>query len=142
MMPCSDQANKWEAHIQNIESFLQNPACPDGMDEAQFRRLVCSASDFFILDDKLWHHRPNGCHQVIPLEEKHLTILTQAHDRLGHKGVYVVRTCILSCFWWPTLNNDVKWFVRTCHMCQTCQIHKIFIPPVVATPATLLMGSY
>ena len=35
------------------------------------------------------------------------------------------------------LEQDVRWYVRSCHECQTRQIKKIFIPPIVATPASL-----
>jgi hypothetical protein len=40
------------------------------------------------------------------------------------------------------LDQDVKWFVRTCHQCQTRQIRKIFIPPTVATPAGLFRRAH
>jgi len=136
-IPRSDAANKKEQHIRNIESFLRNPTQTLDLDSSQLRRLVRSASDFFILDNKLWRRRPNGCHQLVPPDYKRLRIITEAHDSLGHKGIFVIRSRLLNRFWWPMLDQDVKWFVRTCHQCQTRQIRKIFIPPTVATPAGL-----
>ena len=29
------------------------------------------------------------------------------------------------------LEDNVKWFVSMCHPCQTCQLHRLHIPPVV-----------
>ena len=142
LIPRPDAAKKREEQIRKIESFLRNPIRPSGIDANQFRRLVRSASQFFILDDKLWRRRPNRCHQVVPPDHKRLAIITEAHDSLGHKGIYVIRTRILNRFWWPVLDQDVKWFVRTCHQCQTRQIRKIFIPPTVATPAGLFRRAH
>jgi hypothetical protein len=38
------------------------------------------------------------------------------HDILGHKKIYAVRMQLLEWFWWPFLNQDIKWFVQTCHL--------------------------
>ena len=39
--------------------------------------------------------------------------------------------CLLLCFWWPVLVDDVKWYVHTCHECQICQTTKLHIPLTV-----------
>ncbi|KAF8546029.1 hypothetical protein OG21DRAFT_1479725 [Imleria badia] len=56
-----------------------------------------------------------------------------AHDDLGHKGVFTVRTRLLLRFWWPMLVDNVKWFIRTCHKCQIHQTQCFHIPPTVPT---------
>ena len=38
---------------------------------------------------------------------------------------------------WPSLRDDVTWFMRTCHLCQIRQTRQVLIPPTVATPAPL-----
>ncbi|KIN93443.1 hypothetical protein M404DRAFT_38804, partial [Pisolithus tinctorius Marx 270] len=58
-------------------------------------------------------------------------LIKEAHDDLGHKGVFMVHTCLLLRFWWPLLVEDVKWYVRTCHKCQIRQTQKLHIPPTV-----------
>ncbi|KIJ14508.1 hypothetical protein PAXINDRAFT_41881, partial [Paxillus involutus ATCC 200175] len=58
-------------------------------------------------------------------------LIKEAHDDLGHKGVFTVRTRLLLCFWWPLLVNDVKWYICTCHKCQIRQTTKLHIPPSV-----------
>ncbi|KAF8426154.1 hypothetical protein L210DRAFT_3344157, partial [Boletus edulis BED1] len=57
--------------------------------------------------------------------------IQEAHNSLGHKGVFSVRTHLLLRFWWPMLVDDVKWFIRTCHECQIRQTKKLHIPPTV-----------
>ena len=43
-------------------------------------------------------------------------------------------------FWWPSLANDVGWYIETCHKCQIWQTAEIRIP--VAAPATLFHKAY
>jgi hypothetical protein len=35
------------------------------------------------------------------------------------------------------MQDDIKWFIQTCHLCQEHQICLIRIPPTVATPVPL-----
>jgi hypothetical protein len=44
---------------------------------------------------------------------------------------------LLERFWWPFLDQDVKWFVQTCHQCQVHQMRYHHIPLTVTTPASL-----
>ena len=77
-------------------------------------------------------------------EEKQLQVICQVHDDLGHKGIFMVRQCLGERFWWPHMDNDVKWFVQTCHAseCQIRLVKKIQIPPMVPTPAGLFRKVY
>jgi hypothetical protein len=45
-------------------------------------------------------------------------------------------------FWWLHLQLDVKWFVDSCHICQTQHYRKNNIPLTVAMPATLFSKVY
>ena len=40
------------------------------------------------------------------------------------------------------MGNDIAWFVKTCHICQTRKTQNVLIPPVVATPAPLFAKIY
>ena len=86
---------------------------------------------FFLLHGSLWHREPHGCHQLVVPEHHHFRLIKEAHDDLGHKGVFTVRTRLLLHFWWLMLVEDVKWFVRTCHKCQLCQTCQLHIPPTM-----------
>jgi len=67
---------------------------------------------------------------VVP-EHQRFGLIKEAHNDLGHKGVFTVRTRLLLRFWWPMLVDDVKWFVRTCHECQIRQTRRLYIPSTV-----------
>jgi hypothetical protein len=68
--------------------------------------------------------------------------MEEAHDALGHKGAFVIKARLNDRFWWPCLDQDVRWYIRTCHQCQVRQIKKIFIPPTVPYPASLFRRVY
>jgi hypothetical protein len=69
-------------------------------------------------------------------KEKRYELLKEVHDILGHKKIYAVRMQLLEHFWWPFLDQDVKWFVQTCHQFQVHQMHYHHIPPTIAAPAS------
>jgi hypothetical protein len=70
-------------------------------------------------------------------KEKRYELLKEVHHILGHKKIYAMRMQLLERFWWLFLDQDIKWFVQTCHQCQVCQMCHHHIPLTVATPASL-----
>ena len=63
--------------------------------------------------------------------------MKEAHDNLGHKGVFLVLAWLRDRFWWPKMGEDVKWYVQTCHECQVWQMKKVHISPTVPPPGLL-----
>ena len=86
---------------------------------------------FFLLHSSLWCQEPHGHHQLVVPKHRHFRLIKEAHDDLGHKGVFAVRTQLPLLLWWPMLVEDVKWFVRTCHKCQIRQTCRLHIPPTM-----------
>ena len=81
---------------------------------------------FFLLHGSLWCRELHGRHQLVVPKHRHFRLIKEAHNDLGHKGVFTVQTWLLLHFWWPMLVEDIKWFIQTCHECQirqTCQLH-------------------
>ena len=131
-----------EDRLKLIKEFLTKPTRPPGFSEAQFTAFVRYATRFFVKDGKLWRKGREGKHQVVVDENRRFALVRQVHDGMGHKGVYSVRMRILDRFWWPSLDTDVKWYVRTCHECQTRTFQQIHIPPTVQEPAPLFHKLY
>ena len=140
-IPRTEKALARDQRIKEIREFLMDPQ-RNGRSESDFKKLVRAASPFFILNDQLWRRHPQGRHQLVIQEHKRLDLLKQVHDDLGHKGIFVVRNRLLDRFWWPLLDQDVKWYKQTCHMCQERQTRNILIPPTVAMPASLFRKAY
>ena len=74
---------------------------------------------------------------VVFLPAERLSFILQAHDRLGHKGFYSTRRTLVDRFWWPGIDRDMAWFIKTCHECQIHSTQHVHIPPVIATPVPL-----
>ncbi|CDO77998.1 hypothetical protein BN946_scf184723.g5 [Trametes cinnabarina] len=141
-MPYSEQAKKADEWLQSVEAWLRTLMCPDGLSDTEYATFVCYAQNFFSNDRKLWRKSTDSAHKLVVWPEKQLDILRTAHDRLGHRGQYATSQFVSKCFWWPTMQEDVTWYVRTCHLCQVRQHRKVLIPPTVMLPGGLGMCWY
>lgn len=115
---------------------------PEELTDLQFKQFIKVVSRFFVRAGELWRRQGEGRHQKVVRPAKRGILLKAAHDDLGHKGVFAVKARLANRFWWPKMEEDIKWFVCTCHVCQTRQMNKIHIPPTVPTPATLFRKVY
>lgn len=141
-IPRSEKARLEDQKLDKIRDFLQNPEIRLNRTGQDLKKLIESASKFFHYDDKLWRKDRQGKHkQVIP-ENRRYSLLQQAHDDLGHKGIFTTRMRLGERFWWPHMDDDVKWFNHTCHECQIRLVKTINIPPTVATPGGLFRKVY
>jgi hypothetical protein len=143
-IPRSDKAEERDAKIARVRRFLENPSTdrPQDLSDKDFQRFVRMATDFFIFDGQLWKKDRLGRHKLVVVEAKRLELIRQAHDDLGHKGIFTVKMRLGERFWWPHLEEDVKWFIRTCHECQIRIIKKLVIPPMVPMPSGLFRKVY
>jgi hypothetical protein len=73
------------------------------------------SSRFSFSNGKLWRCDTHRKHKIVVPKEKRYELLKEVHDILGHKKIHAVRMQRLEWFWWPFLDQDVKWFVQTCH---------------------------
>jgi hypothetical protein len=129
------------AELDKILKFLINPA-QVRLPTAQLTQLIKKARHFFTCNGRLWRKQAQGRHQLVLLSYQRLPTLREAHDDLGHRGYYSTVRMLLDRFWWPTLAQDVKTHIQTCHECQLRQTTKIRIPPTVAIPAPLFRKAY
>ena len=131
VIPRSPKALVKEAQMRSIRGFLDTKERPGDLTDTEFQSFVNSATKFFLLHGALWRHELHGQHQQVAPEGRRYGLIREAHDDLGHKGVFTVRTRLLLRFWWPMLVDNVKWFIQTCHECQVRQTQRFHIPPTV-----------
>lgn len=143
-IPRTEKARARDETLAEIRRFLANPSIRprEDMTDQEFTRFVRQASDYFLRDAVLWRKDKEGKHKLVIPANRRISIIQQAHDDLGHKGVFSVRMRLLERFWWPYLEDDVKWYTCTCHECQVRQLRKIQIPPTVPTPRGLFRKVY
>ena len=62
-------------------------------------------------------------------------IMAAAHNKVGHLGENRILKSVMDRFDWPTLNQDVKRFVASCHRCQqgkpSQRIARIPLQPII-----------
>jgi hypothetical protein len=137
-IPRSEQACTQDALLTSIERFLITHKRPLDLTDEEFETFVRQAARFFVLEDKLWRREVHGKHQLVLPPSKRYQVLEEAHDDLGHKGIYMIS----SRFWWLHIIEDIKWYAKTCHKCQVRQTCKLHIPPTVPIPGGLFRKAH
>ncbi len=120
-IPWSAKAKSNDTRVLLVQDYLSDFHVPAAMTEDQKRTFINYASGFFLLDNNLWKHDSEGEHKLVVPVDRRCRLLQITHDELRHKGVYSVRTHLLKRYWWPQLPDNIKWFMKTCHMCQSAR---------------------
>jgi len=136
-----DGGSARDAELEQIRKHLTN-ATQGSLTTDERDRLQKRARPYLVHNGRLWRRHAQGRHQLVLFPHQRSATIREAHDNLGHKGFYSTLRTILDRFWWPTLAQDVKQHVTTCHECQLRQTTKVRIPPTVATPAPLFRKAY
>ena len=130
-----------EADLKTILKFLTTGVHSNALPATQ-DPVIKKSKHFLALNGRLWRRQAQGRNQLVLLIPQRTPTIREAHNGLGHKGFYSTFRTLLDRFWWPTIANDVKQHIATCHECQIRQTTKIHIPPVVVTPAPLFRKAY
>jgi RNase H-like domain found in reverse transcriptase/Integrase zinc binding domain len=129
--------------LLDIHEFLKTSRLPLTTSLSERKRFLKKSANFYIKDGHLF--KRNGKKSpllVITNQQKKLSILTQAHEKLGHKGEQAVFDIIRLRFFWPYLRSDVRHHVSSCHQCQIRSLKKLELPPTISTPTTLFEKVY
>jgi hypothetical protein len=141
-LPSTDHFLKANDDIASIAQYLRTLKIPSHLPDAAPDKFLCKVKRFSLVNDRLWRLRGQGRHQLYIAPAQRLPLIRDAHDHLGHKGFYSTHRTLFDCFWWPSLRQDIKWYIGTCHECQLRQTTKVCIPPVVDFPAPLFRKVY
>jgi len=74
--------------------------------------------------------RNNGL-QLVVVKEDRMRLLKSCHNDMGHRGAYATEKPLQQRFWWLGIEEDIIWYVRTCHLYQIRQKRALKIPPMV-----------
>jgi len=141
-VPRSDDAIAEDVRVNAMRLWLASRERPPDLDDKQLQSFVRYTASFFLHNGVLWHRSEHGAHQRVLDADRRWDALVAAHDQSHHKGFYATRALLQERVWWPHLANDLSWFIKSCHLCQTRQTRNILIPPVVAVPAPLFAKMY
>jgi apurinic endonuclease APN1 len=101
------------------------------------KRFLKLANKFMLgKNKKLYRKDAGGKHCLYVEKGDRMYMMKAGHDSLGHRGAYATRSLLEERFWWPDMESDVRWYVKTCHKCQLriARYHKRS-PEVTYTPA-------
>ena len=133
--PRSKAALEAEKRLELVRTWHSDLQRPPGLKDAEYTTFIRYCTTFFLDGDKLWRKDRHGAHKLVVSIEDRVRILQSCHDDLGHRGTFATRALVVERFWWPSIEVDIIWYVRSCDICQMRQIRQIHIPPTVATPA-------
>jgi hypothetical protein len=115
---------------------------PSDLTDSEYALFMQYCTEFFIDSGHLWCKNSHGAHKIVADPESCLEIIRTAHNDIGHKMVFAMKSHVALQFWWPNMKADIIWYICTCHYCQIRQMRKVLIPPTVATPAPLFAKIY
>ena len=141
-IPRSAKAIRRDHTLDTIREFLETLKRPPDMTDERYRQFIHQAKGYFTLNGKLFRKVRKNYAQLVLEVARRPRVIQYAHDALGHKGIYATTRNILIRFWWPQINEDVRWFVKTCHECQIRQTKYFHIPPILPTVPTLFYRAH
>lgn len=121
-----------------IKEWLSEPfASKPGLDERTHRNLVRAATHFFLSGEgRLYKKSADDGPKLVVEQTQRMYLMKASHDSLGHRGFYATRALLAERFWWPEMERDISWYVKTCDLCQRRQKLLVKTPPVVThTPS-------
>src|SRR5882672_1128479 len=136
-IPHSESALLADDHLDSVQKLLLDPLAPTGLSESGIRTLMRYASKFFLMDGVLMRRDLQGRHKVVISIDKRFSLISRAHETVGHRAIFSTLANLRERFWWPMLEEDVKWFISTCHPCQTRQTRHLHLPPTIPNIPTL-----
>jgi hypothetical protein len=140
---CLATRSAQERNLTDIQKFLRTLEAPPAASPQKKRRFLRKATEFFIKNGQMY--KRNGSRPpllVIFDPTRRLSILTQAHDNLGHRGVQAVFEMLRYRFFWPHLRPDIQHHTQSCHECQIRSLKRWEIPVTVSVPTTLFTKIY
>jgi hypothetical protein len=141
-VPRTDQARKADDRVRLVQQWHQDFRRPANMTDPKYETFLRYCTEFFIDGVRLWRKDHKGEHKLVIAQDRRLFIMSSAHDDAGHHGYFATHAHIALRYWWPFMGNDIAWYVKTCHICQSRKTQNVLIPPIVAMPAPLFAKIY
>ncbi|XP_016326325.1 uncharacterized protein LOC107676307 [Sinocyclocheilus anshuiensis] len=118
-------------NLNKLQEFLLKGEIPDN--SANRRKVRRASTNFIIKDDRLFYVGPSRQYirLVVLSEEEKRSVLTECHNNPGtgnHSGVRGTQNRVIAGYYWSTIIQDVKEWVRSCHRCQLNDPIKTVVP--------------
>jgi len=121
----SEHVKRADERIKQIRELLATKSKrPFGKLTAKQASLVRVASHYWLDkgNGKLYKKNTgNDSLQLVVAEEDWMRLLRSCYNEMGYRGSYATNKLLQQRFWWPEIEKDAMWYIRTCHMCQVRQ---------------------
>ncbi|KIK32597.1 hypothetical protein CY34DRAFT_101126, partial [Suillus luteus UH-Slu-Lm8-n1] len=87
-IPTSHSSLHLDNDLHMIQDYFKMLSFPSSTSSKDQTRLIKRARQFFLQGHRLWRKEPSGRHQLVIPTPDRLRILSETHDKLGHKGFY------------------------------------------------------
>lgn len=137
------ELGKYDKTLVQTYDLLTTFRVPSEYDGQRRRRFIQRATKFFVQQGVMFKRRPWGTPvKCIFGASARTKLLHAAHEETGHHGEQATFQLLKERFFWPTMWNDCRQHVRSCHECQIRSVRKHAVPLIVSTPATLFTRIY
>ena len=122
--------------IAALKRFLLNRELP--ADAALQQVIKFYASECFVEDGLIWRRikRANEPDRVVIFLPRQMIpdILAEAHGSIlaGHDGVFKTKERLLTCYYWPKMDQDISDHIKACHKCQVRRKTEVPPPPLLS----------
>jgi apurinic endonuclease APN1 len=134
----SEEAQAVEEKVKLVKEYLKikSESLLENMKKPQKMRFKKYAARYFYSKNGRFYKRgEQGRHKLYVEQKDRMYMMKACHDSLGHRGVYATKALLEERFWWPELEKDVEWYIKTCHKCQErIMRYKLKPPQVTRTP--------
>jgi hypothetical protein len=89
-IPRSEKAREKDNKMGKIKEFLRKPEDKLGLESQDLKKFIRMAQEYFLLNNQLWKKEKHGKHKLVIFGEKRYQLIRQAHNKLGHKGIFTV----------------------------------------------------
>ncbi len=128
-----------DERLVQLKEWFRNPfERPEGLNNKQYKKFMRFSRKYFLdkKTDKLYRRGEDSKHKLVVDKEHRMYMMRASHNALGHRGFYPTKATIELRFWWPEMDRDIAWFIKTCVSCQLRQKRLLRIPPVATmTPS-------
>jgi transposase InsO family protein len=123
--------------------FLITKKVPEFRFAKHRKAFLNKAKPFYMKEAHMYKKRLGYPSQVVIFpKERRKEILWEAHENIGHHGVWAVEQLLTLRYFWPGMRNQIKEHVQSCHTCQLRSTKKMHIPVTISHPPNLFSKVY
>jgi hypothetical protein len=126
-----------DALMPHTEAWFKNKAYrPEGFSDKKYKRMLSFVKRFVKYEGRIYRRGMESQHRLYVPKARRNYMMAAAHDHNGHRGFFATKVLLTKRFWWPEMEGDINWYVKSCHPCQERQQQLVRIPPqVTPTPS-------